>query len=141
MSKAEIFEQGFSLTISRLEDAGKQVVIFIDVPELDFYPKSCVDARPLPFGRSGIRTPCGVPRSQVMQRQADYRNIIAHLMLQHRTVQVFDPLPYLCDVAFCRAKVGDRLLYRDSNHLSAFGSSFIAAKFRESMHIGKSPGS
>jgi hypothetical protein len=36
-----------SRTIARLETARKRVVLFIDVPELDFRPEACVDARPV----------------------------------------------------------------------------------------------
>src|SRR6185295_3323289 len=74
--KPTLFEEGLSRTIERLQQAGKEVVLFIDVPELDFRPETCVDARPFRIVGARVRTPCSVPRPQVNARQASYRAMI-----------------------------------------------------------------
>ena len=131
ISKTVVFERGLSDTISRLEGSGKHVVLFIDVPELDFQPQSCIDNRPVHLPGAHVRTPCGVERSRVMSRQAVYRQLIARLERAHPTLRTFDPIPYLCDARLCYALQGDRFLYRDSNHLSVFGSEYLAKHFDE----------
>ncbi len=124
-SKEAIFERGYSATIGRLESAGKRVVFFIDVPELDFHPSSCVDVRP---ARRPRRNPCGVPASVVTLRQARYRAMIDRLTIAHPHMRAFDPLPFLCVEDLCSATRDGRLVYRDSNHLSAFGSEYLSRK-------------
>jgi len=127
-SKEAIFERGYSATIGRLALAGKRVVFFIDVPELDFHPASCLDVRPISITRRPRRNPCGVPTSVVTARQARYRAVIARLAVAHPEMRAFDPLPFLCGEALCSAVRAGRLVYRDSNHLSAFGSAYLSEK-------------
>ena len=128
-SKPQTFARGLAATVSQLEHAGKRVVLFIDVPELDFRPEACVDVRPLRLLGSHARTPCGVARSRVAARQAAYRRLIAEVASAHPGARVFDPVDVLCDAELCNAKDGTRLLYRDSHHVSVYGSEYLAARF------------
>ena len=60
-SHAAIFD-AFRNTISRLSASGKNIVIFIDWPELGFDPRSCLP-RPVRLF-SQVRSLCGVPRGK-----------------------------------------------------------------------------
>jgi peptidoglycan/LPS O-acetylase OafA/YrhL len=125
------FARGFDATISALERAGKHVVLFIDIPELDFIPEGCLDGRPVRITRSHLQSPCGVPRRNVDERQAIYRAIIARLHHAHPSARVFDPVVYMCDKELCNAELDGRLLYRDTHHLSTYGSRFIGRQFEK----------
>ena len=129
-TKAETFARGLSATLTQLERAGKRVVLFIDVPELDFRPEACIDIRPIRLSASPVRTPCGIERSRVTQRQAQYRDIVAKVVAGHSGTRVFDPLQFLCNGDLCNAKNGDRLFYRDSHHLSVYGSTYLGERFK-----------
>lgn len=127
LSQAEMFEAAFRNTVSRLSANGRNVVLFIDWPELGFDPRSCLP-RPVPLF-SHPRPLCGVPRSQVDARNSAYRQVIFKLKKEISGLRVFDPFPYLCDSAACYAMTQGHLLYQDDNHLSAAGAVFLADKF------------
>ena len=126
-SQADVFVGAFRNTVSRLHATGKNVVLFIDWPEMGFDPRSCLP-RPVPlFSRT--RSLCGVPRSQVDGRNRAYREAIFEMQKEFPGVRVFDPLPYLCDSTACYAMIGGHLLYRDDNHLSAAGAAYLSSRF------------
>lgn len=106
-------------------------MFFIDVPELDFHPASCVDSRPVRISHDPLRARCGVPVSVVAARQSAYREIVNHLKSLHPRLRVFDPLPYLCDDSYCSAIHDNRFVYRDSNHLSVYGSQLLSVRLVE----------
>jgi len=133
-TEAATFARGLSDAVSQLEAAGKRVVLFIDVPELDFRPEACVDVRPIRPSGSRVRTPCGVERSRVVERQSAYRALIAQVAAAHPKVRVFDSLTVLCDGGLCSAWDGHRLLYRDSHHVSVYGSERLASRFGPWLH-------
>ncbi len=126
-SQADIFAAAFRNTVLRLSASGKDVVLFIDWPELGFDPRSCLP-RPVPLF-SHVRPLCGVPRPQVDARNRAYREVIFAMKREFGQLKVFDPLPYLCDATACYAMRAGHLLYRDGNHLSAAGSTYLGGKF------------
>jgi len=126
-SQADIFAAAFRNTVSRLSASGKDVVLFVDWPELGFDPRSCLP-RPVPLF-SHIRPLCGVPRPQVDDRNRAYREVILDMQKEFGQLRVFDPLPYLCNATACYAIRDGHLLYRDGNHLSAAGSMYLGEKF------------
>ncbi|HSY91935.1 MAG TPA: acyltransferase family protein [Candidatus Binatus sp.] len=126
-SQADIFAAAFRNTVSRLSASGKDVVLFVDWPELGFDPRSCLP-RPVPLF-SHVRPLCGVPRPQVDDRNRAYREVILDMQKEFGQLRVFDPLPYLCNATACYAIRDGHLLYRDGNHLSAAGSMYLGEKF------------
>lgn len=128
-SHAAIFTDAFRNTISRLSASGKNIVIFIDWPELGFDPRSCLP-RPVRLF-SQVRSLCGVPRARVDARNRAYREFIFAMKDEFHGLKLFDPLPYLCDSSACYATNAGHLLYRDDNHLSAAGAAYLSGKFLE----------
>jgi peptidoglycan/LPS O-acetylase OafA/YrhL len=126
-SQAEMFAAAFRSTVSRLSASGKEIILFIDWPELGFDPRSCLP-RPVPLF-SYVRPLCGVPRSQVDARNRSYREVIFEMKKEFSGLTVFDPLPYLCDATACYAMRGGHLMYRDDNHLSAAGATYLSNAF------------
>jgi peptidoglycan/LPS O-acetylase OafA/YrhL len=124
-TRAALFYAGLDQAVTRLEAAGKEIIVFHDVPELPFFPRACI-----PRGRLGsARTNCFIPRAAVLDRQHETRALLARLSLAHPRVRLFDPLETLCDAEICPVRLGDRLLYRDSHHLSLYGSVRVARAF------------
>jgi peptidoglycan/LPS O-acetylase OafA/YrhL len=124
-SNAEMMFRGLARSITVLENAGKRVVLFVDVPALPFQPADCVD-RPL-IKRTLER--CSVSRSAMLEQQATLRRVVQRLAQAHPTLRTFDPLAGMCDGDTCAIKRGDMLVYRDGDHLSLRGSAFVAGHF------------
>jgi peptidoglycan/LPS O-acetylase OafA/YrhL len=126
-NQAEIYAAAFRNTVSRMSASGKNLVLFIDWPELGFNPISCLP-RPVPLF-SQVRPLCGVPRAEVDARNRAYREVISSMKKEFSGLRVFDPVPYLCDSRACYAMRAGHLLYRDDNHLSAAGSAYLGGEF------------
>jgi peptidoglycan/LPS O-acetylase OafA/YrhL len=120
-SRAELFFSGLDQAIAHLEQAHKQVVILIDLPEFPFLPRDCY--------RRQEMSECILPRSAVDARQAQIREIIAKLQRAHPDIRVFDPLERFCPNSRCIYIEAGQVLYEDSNHLSHYGSDRYAEVF------------
>lgn len=120
-SRADLFYAGLERAIARLEQAHKQVVVLIDLPEIPFMPRDC-------YRRQGT-SECVLARSVVDARQAQARVIIARLQQAHPNILVFDPLERFCPGSLCPYVEAGHLLYEDSNHLSHYGSDRYAEVF------------
>jgi peptidoglycan/LPS O-acetylase OafA/YrhL len=114
---------GLRRTVLELEERGKQVTIVLDVPELGFEPRGCME-RPA-WIRPGHA--CEVERRTVDERQDAFRAAVFALARELPDLRVVDPLPLFCDDARCRAFDDGELLYDDDDHVSAAGSRRIAA--------------
>ncbi|HYU79304.1 MAG TPA: SGNH hydrolase domain-containing protein, partial [Vicinamibacterales bacterium] len=55
--------------------------------------------------------------------------ILSAVQAQWPSLQMLDPIPYLCNQHLCAGLSGNQLLYVDSNHLSLAGSRLVAAGF------------
>lgn len=128
LAKPELLLRGMSRTITRLEQGGKKVVLFMDVPELDFLAIRCVP-RPLPLLAPDRATACSMPKAEALARAAPYRDIMETLARQHPNVRMYDPTPQLCDATRCYAGTAQMLYYRDNNHLSQRGSEKVMGDF------------
>jgi peptidoglycan/LPS O-acetylase OafA/YrhL len=120
-SRAEIFFAGLDQAITQLERAGKQIVVLMDLPELPFLPRDCY--------RRQDTSGCILQRSAVDARQAEFRAIIAKLQHAHPGIRVFDPLERFCPNSRCIYIEAGQVLYKDSHHLSHYGSDRYAEAF------------
>lgn len=119
---SDVFEAGLRSSLESLRRAGKRVVFLHMVPELGFSPRRCV-ARPLAREHDGER--CAIKRQSVEERQRDYRTSAALVLKDFPEVRTFDPNDLLCDDRFCHALRDGELLYRDDDHLNAFGAGLV----------------
>jgi peptidoglycan/LPS O-acetylase OafA/YrhL len=121
-NKIELFELGLAGSVSALEKAGKSVILVIDTPELPFFPQDCA--------RIGWDKPeCSLNKATVYQRQEPLRRIFRSITNKHSGVRIFDPLPILCSRDVCNLAINGSSLFRDSHHLSNFGSVYWARNF------------
>lgn len=131
LSERDTFVRGMERMVEALQAQGKQVVMILDVPEVPYLPSQC-------FSRSvGIthshaqRVGCSVPEAKVLERQKEYRTIMAALVKKYPGVKLYDTLPLLCQDGACAVGTSDMLYYRDSHHLSYRGSDYVTRRFTE----------
>ncbi|MDR3504337.1 MAG: acyltransferase family protein [Legionella sp.] len=120
-AKAKVFYDGLALTITKLHQAGKKVILFQDVPEIPFMPARCLN-RPLAPYKS-----CHILKSDVLKRQNIYKAVLTQLKKEHPDIRIFNPVDFMCKQN-CPLTYKNHLIYRDSHHLSTAGSHFIGKK-------------
>jgi peptidoglycan/LPS O-acetylase OafA/YrhL len=120
MTRPEIFFSGLQAAVALLLRHGKKVAIFIDVPELPFFPKDCF--------RNPLKK-CQVSKNEVLTRQFDLRKMITKLKASYPSVTIFDPLDIICLDSSCGYKHGGVIIYRDSHHLTVRGSRIFAEHY------------
>jgi peptidoglycan/LPS O-acetylase OafA/YrhL len=130
---APLFEQRLTRDLSSLLGGGREVVLVLATPDLDFEPESCLRTRPIDrlFALREAST-CTMPRSVVDTRQAAYRAVVDRAVsgMGNPNLQVVDPLDALCDARFCYAIIENIPLYRDRGHLSVQGSEYVWQRIR-----------
>jgi len=128
-SNAEVFAAALDATITRLERAGKLVVVVIDWPALGFQPTQCVNTRPLRLTRFAPGA-CRIPRQRYDRRSAQYRELLQSVIHRHPGSQYWDTAAAFCDQRFCYAAKDGLMLYRDPAHLSLAGSKFLGERLQ-----------
>ncbi|MDP3670189.1 MAG: acyltransferase family protein [Telluria sp.] len=114
-------------TFKRFTEAGKHVIFMNDIAWLDFDPRACIK-------RAGVissntKVPCAVARATFDKAGAEHDAMLAVVLREFPTVELFSPAMQLCDQQFCWGMKDGRLMYRDTNHLSYEGDLFIGAAF------------
>ena len=117
-----VFEIGLKNTLRQLTDAGKEIIILLDYPELDFNPKKCI--------RDKARESCFIDRKTVDTRQEAYRKIIAESIKQFPNVKTVDLIPYFCNDKACFAKHKKDILYMDRSHLGVNSKVFLGDRIQ-----------
>jgi len=112
LGKVDAFYAGLARTVDFLTSRNIKTVILLDVPELTFFPYDCLKDK----------VNCGFNKSDVVERQKVLREHVASIRLGYKDVLVFDSLDVFCDASTCNILKEGRSMYRDSHHLSHFGS-------------------
>lgn len=115
------FKLGLSNTLSIFIKSFSRVVIVLQVPELGFDPRKCINR---PFRINNFN--CAVAKEDVLLRQHSYRKAIAEVLVSFPSVVIFDPIDLFCDTSYCYARRDGMILYRDGDHINnTFGSKLV----------------
>jgi len=112
----KIFNTGLRSIVDRLTKANKRVTILLDLPELNFDPKSCL--------KSSLTNQCRINKNLVMERQSPYREIVLKVASDFNS-KVVDLMNAFCDANYCYAKQNGKILYRDHHHLGVWGTEYL----------------
>lgn len=116
----KIFKSALSETLKRLELAGKNVIIALDGPTLNFDPARCL--RPL----ARLKESCTFSRKSSLDRQEQYRNLVHEVVNLYPKVLVYDPIEQLCPNEICTVMMNGHFLYKDRHHLTTYASEYLA---------------
>lgn len=117
------------LTLQKFTAVGKRVVVIDDVPTLDFDPRSCIKRAAI--ASSKTRTDCSINRAEFERSTQGHRAALQTVLKDFPQVELFATAPHLCDDKRCYAKLGGKLMYRDTNHLTYGGDLFMGEKFAQ----------
>ncbi|MEM7501128.1 MAG: acyltransferase family protein [Pseudomonadota bacterium] len=130
-----IFEEKLLETLGRLSELeNKQVVYFIDIPELGIEGGDCswrIDRHVAGItfrvrDDASVMEFCRISRSEFDDRVGRYHRLLADVSEQFPRITFVNPTPLFCDEQFCYGIRDERNLYRDVDHLSPHGSEIVA---------------
>ena len=110
---------GLKRLVSNLSSKGKKVFLFDDVPSFSFDPRLC---------KEKSDGHCSEKREFLKSRYATYIYKLREIERSDDKVSILYAYNTFCDELSCAMKSGGRLLYRDSNHLSIYGSQLMLQK-------------
>jgi hypothetical protein len=130
-SNAEVYASGLKNTLELLTNAGKNVTLLYDVPELGFYVKSCINTGPVLLPLK-LRNPCAVKREDFISRNSSYKALTQSVLSNFPNVHTIDLSIPLCDELYCYGVIDGAPMYTDDDHLSARGAIYVAEKLKNS---------
>jgi peptidoglycan/LPS O-acetylase OafA/YrhL len=119
--------------IQKLKDAGKDIILIKDVPDIIFRPTKCVhfESDFLSYIRSRGKldqsspNECVIDKANYEIRNRPYENALTKILNKFSIVRIFDPRKILCDNNRCYIIKNGIPLYWDSDHLTIEGSKII----------------
>jgi peptidoglycan/LPS O-acetylase OafA/YrhL len=117
-SPQQLFKDSYQELIHAFNQAGKQVYVVTENPELGIDASYCIP-RPVSMHEP---VNCNQALSSVLERQQSYREVIGQL----KGATVIDSLNYFCEDNLCKTFDNGVLLYSDDDHLSMHGSVYLA---------------
>ena len=129
----ENYKKGLRKTFTELIQLNhiKNVFYLLENPELDFLPKVAV-VRPF-FGLS--LQDSSMSKELYLKRMDNYRSSV-NKAKEWLDITVIDPIDYMCDQDRCYSYRDNHFLYADDDHLSVFGSIYIAEKIKDIVFSG-----
>jgi hypothetical protein len=134
----QLLERSLRATIQSLRAAGKQVIVFEDVPDFAFDPVSRVRTASIParhaleamLGAVDATDP-GFASPDMISETAMANSAIEQAAAGLQGVTIYDLRPEFCSSALhCVYRDGERLLYFDKNHVTPDGSRYALRDFR-----------
>lgn len=126
---------GYLSTVARLQGAGKTVIFIIDTPNFLASPASCAP-NPLPLRNvfKSAGSLCKTRPADSMQPREVYNRFIRDLAKHNASIVFFDAYSIFCNEAHCRVVDNSTLLFKDTNHLTDYGSKLVAENLRHLVH-------
>ena len=121
----EAYRMALFETLERLTRAGKRVVFFVDIPELNFNPRECVSQRRLTLVPDRLRDPCILDRVHYEERASEYHELVREAQAAFQSVRFIPLDEALCEGDSCEILVDGALLYSSRDHLTTHGSRYV----------------
>ena len=83
---------------------------------------------------------CKVTLKSLLIEKAGYMDAVSEIAAKSNNGYLWDPLAAFCDDANCYPFKGDKLVIRDEQHLSVYGSQSLAPGFIEMVNGIKGAG-
>lgn len=122
---------GAGVWLQPLVAAGVRIVIEAPKPVFRSHPFACVE----PWNATNPEC-----RAGLVERRADLERLreptmaaLRNLSYRFPAVEIWDPLPLLCDDAVCSAMRGGRPLFFDGDHLSPYGNLTLLPALRAAL--------
>jgi len=129
------FKKAMHETLSRLVWSGKKVVFMVDIPELDFNPRGCIEHRLNTFSLWEYNVQCSMDKVSFEDRTVDYNRLMTEVKSTFPSVKFIETAKYLCKEKKCTILKDGRLLYATRDHLTTYGSRYLMHHLKKELGI------
>jgi hypothetical protein len=125
------FQRSAELTLAEIRESGKRAVVILDIPDLTFSPRSCVDVEGSPLieyrAKNTSKNPgtCVMAREPYERRVAVFDTMLSRIVAGFPEVKVYSPRDLFCDGTLCRAIKDNSFLYYSCDHLTIQGADLV----------------
>ena len=136
----KVFEISMNETFHKLSELGenKKIIYIIDIPELGVSERSCdIEGKKISFlGKIfWLRKPkineCYVSSQEYLMRSERYNNLVKKIAKKFPKIEIFEPSVFICNNQKCQGILDNKRLYKDPDHLSKYGSYYLAKHLSE----------
>lgn len=124
------FLAGLDRTLSRLRESGKTVILVGAVPYQGVDLTQCVGRPSVMMPVEDLTEACaGFSREESVTRSREVNVVLREAAARHGVIWL-NPTDMLCpeEQASCLRTIGDRLVFRDDDHLSTYGATILAGE-------------
>ena len=128
----EIYESALRDTLRKIISYHKKVIFALDNPEISASPKDCKQGKLVNifeysfYTRKSTIENCNLTRRDFDSRTFRYKELVRKVLKDFPEVVLFDSTNLFCDEHLCYWNKNGRSLYGDSDHLSEYGSEYVA---------------
>lgn len=122
----EEFERSLAETLTQFSDAGKSIVVLLDVPYFPMHSRDCYYTSVVGSGHQ-----CEIGSANFASQRGYVQSI--RRITNSRNIKLLDPAKYFCDSHVCSMVVDGHLLYRDAHHLNVLGSKYVGSRIAEEL--------
>lgn len=125
------FQSSATLTLAAIRESGKRAVVILDIPDLTFSPRSCVEVEGSPLIKYRAKNTSNSPSNCVMasepyeSRIAVFDTALSQILARFPDVKVYSPRDLFCDATECRAIKDNSFLYYSCDHLTIQGADLV----------------
>lgn len=116
-----VLEEDLVKTIDALIASGKRVVLIDDVPRFEYGPEKCKGIRWL----SRTMQTCEIDIGEANRQNQNYSGVLNYVVKARPDVKILKAGQFLCSEKNCNMTKGNKIFYRDIDHLNIDGSLFI----------------
>ncbi len=119
-----LLRAGLDATVKKLVGAGKKVIVIGGSPSFPFLPVKCIAPRPYSIGREPV---CTIDQGQYLAQHQQSWFVIEQVIANYRHAAFYSQAAQFCDGVECSMRRGEKLMFRDNDHLSLDGSNIVGA--------------
>ena len=106
--------------VGQLKKSGKAVVLVGDIPRFELDASHCL----YKSAQNKHHHKCSIPLEVARDQKNSYIKITEKIKLKNELLYI-DIFDLMCDANSCSMIRGDKILYRDNNHLNVYGSLYV----------------
>lgn len=129
-----ILENGLRKTLTTLFGMHRKVIMLLSAPILPYNPSECLSVQPNVL-MGPRRESCAISQEAIDVANGAYRALILRISHDYPSLEIWDPYEFICHESNCQPIDNGYPIYRDTQHLSIYGSRILGKKLLQKYYL------